>query len=106
MVPFVMRRDGVTLTSSPSTSRCRRSRWSRTWSCCSSAARRAPADDLIEADWEGGVVRIGNAEPISRPLRLTSEEAVVLLLGLRLLADVPGPHDRAAVTSAATPCRR
>ena len=58
-------------------------------------------DDLIEADWEGGVVRIGNAEPISRPLRLTSEEAVVLLLGLRLLADVPGPHDRAAVTSAA-----
>ncbi|MFC5379675.1 helix-turn-helix transcriptional regulator [Aquipuribacter nitratireducens] len=63
-------------------------------------------DDLIEADWEGGVVRIGNADTLSRPLRLTGEEAVVLLLGLRLLADVPGPHDREALGRATRTLQR
>ncbi len=59
-------------------------------------------DDLIEADWEDGRVHIANAEAISRPPRLTGEEATALRLGLRLLADVPGGHDRAALTSAAS----
>lgn len=58
-------------------------------------------DDLIEAEWEQGMVRIGNAEPISRPLRLSVDEVVALRLGLQLLHDVPGPHDRATLTSAA-----
>jgi proteasome accessory factor C len=51
-------------------------------------------DDLIEADWESGRVFLGNADPISRPLRLGVDEAVALLGGLRALADVPGLHDR------------
>ena len=58
-------------------------------------------DDLIEAEWEQGMVRIGNAEPISRPLRLSTDEVIALRLGLQLLHDVPGPHDRATLTSAA-----
>lgn len=57
-------------------------------------------DDLIEAEWESGRVYLGNAETISRPLRLAPDEAVALLAGLRTLADVPGLHDREPVESA------
>ncbi len=102
MVPFVLRRDGVTLTELAQHFEVSEKQVVKDLELlfvCGTPGHLP--DDLIEADWEGGVVRIGNAEPISRPLRLTSEEAVVLLLGLRLLADVPGPHDRAAVTSVA-----
>jgi len=102
MVPFVLRREGVTLTELAGHFEVSERQVVRDLELlfvCGTPGHLP--DDLIEADWEGGVVRIGNAEPISRPLRLTSEEAVVLLLGLRLLGDVPGPHDRAATTSAA-----
>ena len=102
MVPFVLRREGVTLAELAGHFEVSEKQVVRDLELlfvCGTPGHLP--DDLIEADWEGGVVRIGNADPIARPLRLTSEEAVVLLLGLRLLADVPGPHDRAAVTSAA-----
>jgi predicted DNA-binding transcriptional regulator YafY len=56
-------------------------------------------DDLIEANWDSGRVFLGNAEPISRPLRLGVDEAVALLAGLRALADVPGLHDRQVLDS-------
>lgn len=56
-------------------------------------------DDLIEADWESGRVYLGNAEEISRPLRLGVDEAVALLVGLRTLAAVPGLHDREVLES-------
>jgi proteasome accessory factor C len=56
-------------------------------------------DDLIEADWESGQVFLGNADQISRPLRLGVDEAVALLVGLRTLAAVPGLHDREVIDS-------
>src|SRR5436305_7921834 len=59
-------------------------------------------DDLIEADWESGEVYLTNADAISRPLRLSVDEAVALLAGLRTLAQVPGLHDRDALESALT----
>jgi proteasome accessory factor C len=59
-------------------------------------------DDLIEADWESGQVFLGNAEAIARPLRLSVDEAVALLAGLRTLAQVPGLHERDALESALT----
>ncbi len=59
-------------------------------------------DDLIEADWESGEVYLANADVISRPLRLSVDEAVALLAGLRTLAQVPGLHDREALESALT----
>ena len=43
-------------------------------------------DELIEASYEGGRVFVGNAEAISRPLRLTVDEATSLIVGLRSLA--------------------
>jgi proteasome accessory factor C len=59
-------------------------------------------DDLIEADWESGQVFLGNADAIARPLRLSVDEAVALLAGLRTLAQVPGLHERAALESTLT----
>ncbi|WP_058234031.1 WYL domain-containing transcriptional regulator [Devriesea agamarum] len=39
-------------------------------------------EDLIEAEWESGVVRIRNADPLTRPLRLSDVEVAALLAGL------------------------
>lgn len=57
-------------------------------------------DDLIEADWEGGRVYLGNADLIARPLRLGVDEALALIVGLRALAAVPGIGDREAIDRA------
>ena len=54
-------------------------------------------DDLIEADWEDGRVFIGNADVIARPLRLSVDEALALMVGLRALATTPGLADHDAV---------
>lgn len=56
--------------------------------------------DLIEADWEDGQVYLGNADTIARPLRLAPDEVATLLVGLRLLAQLPGSHDREALEKA------
>ncbi|MGG5257121.1 helix-turn-helix transcriptional regulator [Phycicoccus avicenniae] len=57
-------------------------------------------DELIEADWEGGRVFVGNADSIARPLRLGVDEAVTLIVGLRALREVPGLGEREAVDRA------
>src|SRR5687767_13351992 len=57
-------------------------------------------DELIEADWEGGKVFVGNADTIARPLRLGVDEAVTLMVGLRTLREVPGLDEREAVDRA------
>jgi proteasome accessory factor C len=56
--------------------------------------------DLIEAEWESGRVYLGNADTISRPLRLGVDEALALIVGLRALAAVPGIGERDAVVRA------
>ncbi|MEO6020264.1 MAG: WYL domain-containing protein [Knoellia sp.] len=57
-------------------------------------------DELIEADWEEGRVFVGNADTISRPLKLGVDEAVTLIVGLRTLLDVPGLTERDAIERA------
>ena len=57
-------------------------------------------DDLIEAQWEDGRVYVGNAEAIARPLRLTLDEALTLMVGLRALATNPGITERDVVLGA------
>lgn len=54
-------------------------------------------DDLIDADWEEGRIYLGNAEAISRPLRLGRDEALALMVGLRTLAAIPGLTERDAL---------
>jgi proteasome accessory factor C len=56
--------------------------------------------DLIEAEWESGRIFLGNADTISRPLRLGVDEALALIVGLRALAAVPGIGERDAVVRA------
>jgi proteasome accessory factor C len=57
-------------------------------------------DDLIEAEWEDGRVYVGNADAIARPRRLTVDEALTLMVGLRALAANPGITERDAVLGA------
>ncbi|WP_259556870.1 WYL domain-containing protein [Brachybacterium sillae] len=45
-------------------------------------------EDLIEAEWEGGIVRVRNAAPLRQPLRLSAAEATALLAGLAALGPV------------------
>ncbi|KNX37084.1 helix-turn-helix transcriptional regulator [Luteipulveratus halotolerans] len=57
-------------------------------------------DDLIEAEWDEGRVFLRNADTIARPLRLSRDEALSLIVGLRTLADVPGLGERDAIARA------
>ena len=57
--------------------------------------------DLIEVDiTAAGHITLSNADTIARPLRLSRDEALPLIVGLRMLADLPGLLDRDAVDSA------
>ena len=59
-------------------------------------------DQLIDIQFwdEDGTIQVIDPQTLDRPLRLTAAEAMSLLVGLRLLAQVPGDHDRAALASA------
>ena len=62
--------------------------------------------DLIEVDMEAldgeGVIHLGNADYLARPLRLDPQEAVALIVALRTLREVCGPDERDAVDRALT----
>lgn len=59
-------------------------------------------DQLIDIQFwdEDGTIRVIDPQTLDRPLRFTAAEAMSLLVGLRMLAQVPGSHDRAALASA------
>ena len=58
-------------------------------------------DQLIDIQFwdEDGSIHVIDPQTLSRPLRLSGAEAMSLLVGLRLLAQVPGDHDRSALAS-------
>jgi proteasome accessory factor C len=60
--------------------------------------------DMIDVDMEAleddGIVRISNAEFLTRPLRLAPAEALALIVALRALAESAGPRQRAPVDRA------
>lgn len=58
-------------------------------------------DDLIDASWEGGQIFISNAEEVSMPVRLSAEEAGILVLALDMLSSLPGLDSAAVATAAA-----
>jgi len=49
--------------------------------------------DLIDIDVEGDRIRLLDAQVLDRPLRLTADEGMALLVAVRALADVPGLTD-------------
>jgi proteasome accessory factor C len=51
----------------------------------------------IDLSYEGGEIMVSQAESMDRPLRLGTDEASALLIGLRMLAELPGPHDQSAL---------
>lgn len=60
--------------------------------------------DMIDVDMEAleddGVVRLSNAEYLTRPLRLAPAEALALIVALRALAESAGPREREPVDRA------
>ncbi|PWH05687.1 WYL domain-containing protein [Brachybacterium endophyticum] len=47
-------------------------------------------EDLIEAEWDSGIVRVRNADALRRPLRLSAPESTALLAGLATLDPAAG----------------
>jgi proteasome accessory factor C len=46
--------------------------------------------DLIEIEFEGDTITLSDAQGVDRPLRLTVDEALALVVALRTLAETPG----------------
>ncbi len=53
--------------------------------------------DLIDLSFEGDRVRVTFSAGMVRPLRLTTDEAVALVVALRTLLELPGLAEREAV---------
>jgi proteasome accessory factor C len=51
----------------------------------------------IDLSYEGGEIMVTQAETMGRPLRLGTDEASALLIGLRLMAEWPGQQDSSAL---------
>jgi proteasome accessory factor C len=66
--------------------------------------------DYIEVDMDAaegeGVINVSNADYLSRPLRLGTDEALALVVALRTLASMPGSSERSAVDRAVTKLER
>jgi proteasome accessory factor C len=59
-------------------------------------------DQLVDIDfWDEGVIHVLDPQNLDRPLQITQDEALILLLALRMLAQLPGIEDRDAILSAA-----
>ena len=56
----------------------------------------------LDIDYWGRRIVVRDAQGINAPLRLTPAESISLLIGLQLLEQVPGVHDRAALASVRT----
>jgi proteasome accessory factor C len=56
--------------------------------------------DLIDMAFDGDRVTVTYDAGIDRPLRLTPDEALALIVALRMLAETPGVSDRDAITRA------
>ena len=60
--------------------------------------------DLIDIDMDAvdgeGVIHLSNADYLTRPLRLSADEALALVLALRTLREIAGPGERDAVDRA------
>ena len=65
--------------------------------------------DLIDIDMDAvdgeGVIHLSNADYLPRPLRLSGDEALALVLALRTLRGIAGPGKRAAIDSRAGQAR-
>jgi proteasome accessory factor C len=102
LVPYLREHDGAVLTEVAQTfgisESTLREDLNVLWMC--GLPGLAPGD-LIDIDMDAvegeGVIHLSNADYLPRPLRLSADEALALVLGLRTLREIAGPGERDAV---------
>ncbi len=101
LVPYLLARPGIAIAEAAAdlgvTERQLREDLELLWVC--GLPGYGPGD-LIDMAFDGDRVTITYDAGIDRPLRLTQDEALALVVALRMLAELPGAQDRAAVESA------
>ncbi len=105
LVPYLREHDGVAMTEVASTFgitvETLREDLSVLWMC---GLPGLSPGDLIDIDMDAvdgeGVIHLSNADYLTRPLRLSADEALALVLALRTLREITGPGDRDAVDRA------
>jgi len=103
LVPWLMAHDGVTLTECADHFGVTEEQLQQDlWLLVVCGVPGYGPDQLIDIQfWDDGRVHVLDPQTLAKPLRLSSEEATTLLVALRMLAQLPGVDDRAAVLSAA-----
>ena len=105
LVPYLREHDGVAMTEVAATFgitlQTLREDLSVLWMC---GLPGLTPGDLIDIDMDAvdgeGVIHLSNADYLTRPLRLSADEALALVLALRTLREITGPGDREAVDRA------
>ena len=102
LVPWLIAHDGVTITEAASHFEITPQQLEKDlWLLIVCGLPGYGPDQLVDIDfWDDGRIHVIDPQSIDRPLRLSSEEAMSLVLGLRMLEQVPGIHDRSAIISA------
>jgi len=102
LVPWLMAHDGVTIEETAEHFGISPADLERDlWLLVVSGLPGHGPDQLVDIDfWDDGVIRVIDPQTLSRPLRLTPEESITLLIALRTLAQLPGVDDRAAILGA------
>ena len=96
MVPWLMTHDGVTIQETAdhfgiSADQCEKDLWLLV--VCGLPGHMP--DQLVDIQfWDDGRIHVIDPQTLDRPLRLSGDEVMSLLVALRLLAQVPGAHDR------------
>ncbi|MCW2543888.1 MAG: putative DNA-binding protein [Frankiales bacterium] len=91
LVPYLLKRPGISFTAAAadfdiSEDRLRKD-LNLLWLC--GLPGHYPGD-LIEIDFEGDTITLSDPQGVDRPLRLTVDEALALIVALRTLAETPG----------------
>ena len=105
LVPYLREHDGASLTDVAAgfgiTVKTLREDLNVLWMC---GMPGLTPGDLIDIDMDAvdgeGVIHLSNADYLTRPLRLSADEALALVLALRTLREIAGPGQRVAVDSA------
>jgi len=99
MVPWLVEHDGVTIDEAAehfgiSPEQCEKDLWLLV--VCGLPGHGP--DQLVDIQfWDDGRIHVIDPQTLDRPLRLSGDEIMSLLVALRLLLQVPGSHDRAIV---------
>ena len=103
LVPWLCAHDGVTITEAAEHFGVTPAELERDlWLLVVSGLPGHGPDQLVDIDfWDDGVIHVLDPQTLERPLRLTPDEAMTLLVALRTLAQVPGIADRSVLVSAA-----